>query len=114
MPDENQRPFRLWTARKSAGNPDQTRRTGAVVIGAVIDSIRLSIWQDALGVPDVVIMCPECDVSTLQPAIRAFDDTNDISGVTSDDSLIIGIQVESQRDTLKRKPGQLILLFRFG
>src|SRR5262245_49567250 len=94
MPDENLRALCLRTARKRAGDRNQRGRTGPVIVGAVVNSIRLAVGQNALGIPCVVVMGTKGRIRILESCIGSFDDADDIPGVSRVDHLIIGIYVE--------------------
>src|SRR5205814_7814648 len=82
MPNEDLRALLFRAAREGTRKSDQRGGSGTIVVGAVVDSIRLSVGQDSLRITDMVIVGTESDVRVFELGIGSFDAADDVARVS--------------------------------
>ena len=63
-------------------------------------------------IADVVVVGAERDVGVLQLRIRAWNDADDVARQAGPDDVVVGVDVDRDRDALQRKGGQRLLACR--
>ena len=63
----------------------------------------------AFRVADVIVVRAERDVGGLQLRIAAFDDADDVLGELRANDLVVGVDVEGERDAVETKRRQRLL-----
>src|SRR5262245_27339826 len=110
MPHEDERTFRLRPERERSRNGDKGCRSRTIVVCSVEDAIRRSVGENSLRVADVVVMRTEGHIRVLEFWIAALNDADYIARVLRVNGLIVGVEIECQRDAFQGKNRQILLL----
>ena len=107
----------MHSLRECARQRHHRHRTRTIVVRAVPDSIVGGPWchapgrrrtftvgrQFAVRIADVVVVRTDHDERRFQLRIAAFDDPDHVLSELSPHDLVVGVDMEGQRDALKTK-----------